>query len=858
MNVETKIKLDRFKPRSYQYPICEALEQKGYKKLLCILPRRAGKDIVAWNLMIRAAIRKVGVYMYCLPTFRQAKLVIWDSITNDGRRFLDFIPKELIESTNSQEMKIKLINGSIIQLIGSDTYDTSLVGTNPRMVVMSEFALADSRALAYVRPILNANGGTMMILSCVNPETLVITQDGLTRIKDVSSVIDTYTPYNKPIRGLGGFHRATDFYYGGIQPTLKITLAAGYHLECTSIHPVWNGREWIQAQHLNVGDLLPIQYGQDVWGAGLDLSSFSYQGRLSALDALPDTSSIDFFYLLGLMHADGNYDGNKMCITKKKDPEIVEFLRSYGFRTRPDGIHHEFSSRALCKLLDHVGFKHGALNKEFPASLLRCTKDQMRAFMQGVFDGDGTSNSHPSKKGRLKLSSACKKFLEDVQIVLLNFGIVSSIYREEKKPTIKVKVNTVLYNLEIQGYFAHLFYEEIGFRLMRKQQNKKHIPESIKKESGNIYPIDREKLFDYSLDSKQITNPNRITRRVIRELNDKNPHAYLQHLLDEKFFYSSIKHIEQSSSPVYDFVIPETNSFFSNGFISHNTPRGRNHLWELYNIAKESPDWFCYKLTLEDTQHIPWEEVQREIASGEISEDLVAQEYLTSFDLGVEGAYYTKYIDRLRLNNQIGIVEWEPAFPVSTVWDLGVSDMTVIIFFQVIGQTIRIIDYYENHDYGLDHYVKIVQQKPYVYKTHLAPHDIEVREWAAGAITRREKARQLGINFTVVPNLPLEDGIEAVRSIMSKMWIDEKRCSNLIKAIESYRREYDHKRKVYRDNPLHDWSSHAADCLRYLCIGLPKTRDGSTPEDLDKRYRQAMYGDKANMPSFFRDDLPGY
>ena len=129
---ELVLKLDKFKPRPYQLPIVNALEKKKYKKILCILPRRAGKDILAWNLVIRAALREVGVYFYCLPTYRQAKLVIWDSITNDGTRFLDYIPPELIKQSNSQEMKIKLINGSIIQLIGSDTYDTSLIGTNPR------------------------------------------------------------------------------------------------------------------------------------------------------------------------------------------------------------------------------------------------------------------------------------------------------------------------------------------------------------------------------------------------------------------------------------------------------------------------------------------------------------------------------------------------------------------------------------------------------------------------------------------------------------------------------------------------------------------------------------------------------
>ena len=165
MKLETEIRLDKFKPRPFQLALCDALENKGFKKLLAIWPRRAGKDVCCWALLIRQAVRRVGVYMYCLPTFRQAKLVIFDSIMNDGTRFLDYIPKELIKSVNSQELKIALTNGSIIQLIGSDSYDTSLVGTNPRMVVMSEYALADPRAYHFIRPILNANGGTMMIVS---------------------------------------------------------------------------------------------------------------------------------------------------------------------------------------------------------------------------------------------------------------------------------------------------------------------------------------------------------------------------------------------------------------------------------------------------------------------------------------------------------------------------------------------------------------------------------------------------------------------------------------------------------------------------------------------------------------------
>src|SRR5690606_37344303 len=175
-----------------------------------------------------------------------------------------------------------------------------------------------------------------------------------------------------------------------------------------------------------------------------------------------------------------------------------------------------------------------------------------------------------------------------------------------------------------------------------------------------------------------------------------------------------------------------------------------------------------------------------------------------SFTMGVEGAYYAKYLDNLRLKNQIGQVLYEPAFPVHTAWDLGVRDSTTIIFFQLIGTSIHIIDCYDKTKEGLEHYVKVLRSKEYMYGKHIAPHDIQVREFGSG-ITRIEKARQLGIKFTLAGNYSLEDGIEAVRSNLPKMYFDEKRCGPLIKALENYRQEFDVKKKVYKSVPLHDW-----------------------------------------------------
>jgi len=401
---ESIIKLNKFVPREYQLPVCRAFEEKTHRKFLIVNPRRSGKDYCWFSLMIREAVRREGLYMYCLPTFSQARSVIWEGKSNTGSNFLDQLPKELIAKIRNDTMTINLTNGSIIRLVGSDSYDTSIVGSNPRMIVFSEYALCDENAYKLAAlPILRANDGIVALIS---------------------------------------------------------------------------------------------------------------------------------------------------------------------------------------------------------------------------------------------------------------------------------------------------------------------------------------------------------------------------------------------------------------------TPRGKNHMYELYQIAKNSPDWFVQFLTIEDTGHISAHEVRREIESGEISEDLAQQEYYCSFEMGQEGSYYAKYIDKMRIKGQIGLVPWEPYHKVSTSWDLGVKDPTCIIFFQVIGQIVRIIDYYEASDHGMDHFANVVLNKPYSYGYHFPPHDIMARESGRG-LTKKEMYKELGIKFTEPVMIDIEDGIELCRRSFNKIWIDEGNCKKLIKALENYREEFDVRRKVYKGRPLHDWASHA-------------------------------------------------
>lgn len=443
---QQEVSLDKFRLRWYQEEIFDTIEEGISKRVLYIASRRCGKDVLGWNLAIRQCIKRVCLVFYVLPTYAQAKKAIFDAITSEGVKFLDYLPMDLIDGINQSEMKIRFKNGSLLQCVGGDSYDSSLVGTNPYAVILSEFALMPSEIFSYIRPILAANGGWCLLVS---------------------------------------------------------------------------------------------------------------------------------------------------------------------------------------------------------------------------------------------------------------------------------------------------------------------------------------------------------------------------------------------------------------------TPRGKNHLWHLYKVAQELPEWKVFVHKASEIHHIPEEVLANERA--QMDEGLFLQEYECSFERGIQGSYYGTYIDSLKLKGQICPVAWEPGLLVHTVWDIGVHDATTIIFYQQVGDgtVIRIIDCYSNNNLGLDHYVKLLQDKPYRYGKHFAPHDIKVREWGGGAVTRYEKARQLGITFSLVDQVGVNEGIENVWTHFGKLWINSEKCKSLVDALENYRKEWDDEKNMYLNKPVKSWANHYADALRYLCLSLHKTKQGVTPEEFERKKAMALYGNSYHLPPVF-------
>lgn len=258
------------------------------------------------------------------------------------------------------------------------------------------------------------------------------------------------------------------------------------------------------------------------------------------------------------------------------------------------------------------------------------------------------------------------------------------------------------------------------------------------------------------------------------------------------------------------------------------TPRGRNHGHKLYVAAERSDKWFCEILKASDTHAISEEAIQDERDAG-MSEEMIEQEFYCSFDAPLVGAYYGKEMKAAEDAGRVSNVPYDPAIPVSTAWDLGIGDSMAIWFFQEVGKEIRLIDHHEETGQGMPHYAKVLQDKPYVYAEHLAPHDIEVRELGTGK-SRKEVLAGLGIKVRVVPKLKVDDGINAVRALLPQCWFDRDKCERGISALKEYQKAWDDVKKVFSDTPRHDWASHSADAFRYLALGRKREQKKAPPQ----------------------------
>lgn len=210
-------------------------------------------------------------------------------------------------------------------------------------------------------------------------------------------------------------------------------------------------------------------------------------------------------------------------------------------------------------------------------------------------------------------------------------------------------------------------------------------------------------------------------------------------------------------------------------------------------------------------------------------------------DFDVKGAIYSLQLNQARREGRVSRVPYEPELPVFTFWDLGVGDTMSIGFFQFVGRERRMIDYYQNNNYGLSHYLAIMKEKGYHYAPLYMPHDVNVKEMTTGR-TRKESLESLGYTVEVVPKLSIEDGINAARIAWSTLWIDAEKCELFLDAIAQYKYDWDDNLLTFKKDPVHDWTSHPADMFRYFAVGSASLIGTTLDRPTQELMKSSEYG----------------
>lgn len=198
-----------------------------------------------------------------------------------------------------------------------------------------------------------------------------------------------------------------------------------------------------------------------------------------------------------------------------------------------------------------------------------------------------------------------------------------------------------------------------------------------------------------------------------------------------------------------------------------------------------------------------------------------------AFESANEGFYFSKQITLAKHEKRICHLPYDENAKTFTSWDIGISDACSIWVWQTVGKEIHCIDYYENNDEPLAHYIKWLKNKPYIYEKHYMPHDAAAREKGSGK-SFADLGRELGLKIDIIPRQLNElFGIECLRNALPRFFFDKDKCEKGIRCLENFRKEWNEKLGCYREKSHHDWASHAAKSLIYASEAIQKLSGGS-------------------------------
>jgi len=436
---------------------------------------------------------------------------------------------------------------------------------------------------------------------CIAGDSLLLTNAGMIEISDIGRGMerdDLTALEGAQVWGVEGLERASHIYCGGQSDTLRIGTRFGFEIETTPEHPLLtlnaSGETmWKRADQLREGDVVALSRGSQLFGTQTAtgwISGRSGQDKCSK-PVVADELDESLCYLMGVLTGDGCLTARGAVLLSSADESIVEAFRSLAARFHlhvyPTGAARPYDyaigSTQLRALLLHLGMSDGkAATKCIPRSILRAPQSLVAMWIRGLFDADGSIDK---RDGAITFSTVSPVLARQLQVVLLNFGIVAS--RAIKRGRYNGEEH-LSHLLSIAGQQeAERFHDAIGFGLERKRARRQCV---ISNPNVDVVPVCAPvldaviKSATFSRAQHKVFEGYRTGRRAPSYVKLESLVALLQaravaeqllaplrETLHRRFLFLPIQSIKPSSAYVFDLCVPRTHSFVAGGFVNHNT-----------------------------------------------------------------------------------------------------------------------------------------------------------------------------------------------------------------------------------------------------------------------------------------------
>lgn len=272
------------------------------------------------------------------------------------------------------------------------------------------------------------------------------------------------------------------------------------------------------------------------------------------------------------------------------------------------------------------------------------------------------------------------------------------------------------------------------------------------------------------------------------------------------------------------------------------TPKGKNAFWRVWsNALKQSDRWYTFMLKASESGILSAEELAEMREDENMSPDQYDQEMECSFEAATKGAFYADEVRIMQSEGRIRPIPIDTSIRVHTGWDIGRTDSTAIWFIQCVGRERRLVDYHESSGHIITHYADVLyekkQQHGWNYGEHFFPHDMAYKMIDAEK-SRLGQMQAKGIDGQVIPAHDVLEGVNVVRKMLGRTYIDPVRCERGLEGLRQYRRQWDANLNDWKAGEHKDWTNHGCDALRTFAVGFDDPTPITPSPDRHRRQRE--------------------